>query len=49
MGLLQVSSQGVVSSYYEKQLAPAVNLIMSLMVDHAKGDNSVGVGLSIGQ
>eukprot|EP00045_Choanoeca_perplexa_P018593 m.293171 g.293171 ORF g.293171 m.293171 type:complete len:305 (-) comp18820_c0_seq1:37-951(-) len=45
----QVSSQGVVSSYYEKQLAPAVNFILSMMVDHAKGENTFGVGLSIGQ
>lgn len=45
----QVSAQGVVSSYYEKQLAPAVNFLLSMVVDHAKGENTFGVGLSIGQ
>lgn len=45
----QVSTSGVVSSYYEKQLAPAVNLLMSAVIDHVKGENTFGLGLTIGQ
>jgi mitochondrial import receptor subunit TOM40 len=45
----QVNTNGVVTSVYEKQLAPAVNLLISLVLDHVKGDNSVGVALQIGQ
>eukprot|EP00730_Choanoeca_flexa_P005589 TRINITY_DN11980_c0_g5_i2.p1 TRINITY_DN11980_c0_g5~~TRINITY_DN11980_c0_g5_i2.p1 ORF type:complete len:307 (+),score=52.82 TRINITY_DN11980_c0_g5_i2:188-1108(+) len=45
----QVSAQGVVSSYYEKQLAPAVNFMLSMVVDHVKNEHTFGFGLSIGQ
>jgi hypothetical protein len=44
-----VATTGVVTSAYEKQLAPAVTFLVSGMLDHTKGEHSVGVGLQIGQ
>lgn len=44
----QVTSEGSVIGAYEKHLAPGFSFLMSFIVNHAKGDSSVGVGLQIG-
>eukprot|EP00056_Hartaetosiga_gracilis_P007316 m.106744 g.106744 ORF g.106744 m.106744 type:complete len:293 (+) comp12681_c1_seq2:64-942(+) len=44
----QITSGGSVAGYFEKQLAPAFNLVLSVVLNHAKKDAYAGIGLNIG-